>query len=269
MPGNGWIKLYRKLQDSDMYRELNSKQRDVMINCLLLANHKGKKWEWKGEIFKCRPGQFITSLPSLKRVCAKDVSVQNIRTALKKLIKWNFLEQETTKTGRLITIINWQKYQESSCKTNSKTNRQITGDKSLNNGVNSNSNNKTNSHNNRQSTDNQQTTNSQLTSNKNVKNDKNDKEENNIVPSAEIDKIYNSINGRWTNLFEEYIDVYRSKNKTNKITDNKHYRLLNELYQILQSLEFKFDGQEYELTKDIFEEGVNKTIEAGAANINY
>lgn len=176
-----------------MYRNLNSKQRDVMINCLLLANHKGKKWEWKGEIFECRPGQFITSLPSLKRVCAKDVSVQNIRTALKKLIKWNFLEQETTKTGRLITIINWQKYQESNCKTNSETNRQVTGDKPLNNGDNSNGNNKTNSHNNRQSTDNQQTTNSQLTSNKNVKNDnnvKNDKELNNNSPDSTSPDVY-------------------------------------------------------------------------------
>jgi hypothetical protein len=247
MPGNGWIKLYRKTQNSDMYKNLNSVQRDVMINCLLLANHETSKWDWQGEIFECEPGQFITSLSNLKEVCAKDVSTQNIRTALKKLKKWNFLTNKSTKRGRLITIVNWEKYQAADTETNKATNKEVTK--------------------------NQQSTNKALTTNKNYKNYKNlkneKKKDNNIVPSAEIEKIYNSINGRWTGLFEDYIDVYRSKNKTNQITDNKHYRLLNELYQILQDLKFDFDKQEYDLTADVFEEGVNKTIEAGAANINY
>ncbi|MGM0437519.1 MAG: DnaD domain protein [Bacillota bacterium] len=143
MPDNkGWIKLYRKIQESDMYQNLNSVQRDVMINCLLLANHKSKKWEWNGKIFKCKPGQFITSLSSLKDYCAKDVSIQNIRTAINKLEEWNFLTNKSTKTGRLITIINWGKYQGEDLELT------------------------------KQSTNNQQSTNKALTTNKNVKNDK-------------------------------------------------------------------------------------------------
>lgn len=108
---SGWIKLWRRTQRSDMYRSLTSKQRDVMIQCLLLASHNGNTWEWGGETKTCQPGQFITSLESLKELCARDVSIQNIRTALIKLEKWQFLTNESTKTGRLITIMNWSSYQ--------------------------------------------------------------------------------------------------------------------------------------------------------------
>jgi gamma-glutamylcyclotransferase (GGCT)/AIG2-like uncharacterized protein YtfP len=140
----GWIKLHRKLLNSDMYRSLNSKQRDVMLICLLLANHKGKDWIWKGELHKCQAGQFITSLDELTKLTAKDVTSQNIRTCLLKLETWNFLTNKSTNKNRLITICNWAAYQDDEKETN------------------------------KQLTSNQQTTNKQLTNkltpNKNVKN---------------------------------------------------------------------------------------------------
>ena len=139
-----------------MYRALNSKQRDVMIQCLLLANHQGQEWEWNGEIYKCEPGQFITSLDSLKKVCGADVKTQSIRTALLKLEKWQFLTNQSTKTGRLITIINWDTYQGQEEKLT------------------------------KNSTKSQQSTNKELTTNKNVKNEKN-KTKGNGVPDF-IDK---------------------------------------------------------------------------------
>lgn len=145
MSENGFIKLYRKIQKSSMYRSLNSKQRDVMIQCLLLANHAGKEWEWGGEIYQCAPGQFITSLESLRNACAKDVKIQSIRTALLKLEKWHFLTNKSTKRGSLITIVNWASYQSI---TNQPT---------------------------KKSTDNQQRANKELTTNKNVENVENEK----------------------------------------------------------------------------------------------
>jgi len=107
----GWIKLHRKILNSDMYKALNSIQRDIMIQCLLMANHEGKKWEWKGKIFECKPGQFITSLESIKKYCAKNVSIKNIRTCINKLERWEFLANKSAKSGRLITIVNWDLYQ--------------------------------------------------------------------------------------------------------------------------------------------------------------
>lgn len=146
----GWIKLHRKLLKSAMYKSLNSKQRDVMIQCLLLANHDENAWEWGTKMFTCKRGQFITSLESLKDLCAKDVKIQSVRTALLKLEKWSFLTNKSTKTGRLITILNWHIYQDILNEYNKDDNKELTNV--------------------------QQTGNKELTTNKNVKNDNNEKE---------------------------------------------------------------------------------------------
>jgi len=145
----GWIKLHRKLLESEMYRSLNSKQRDVMVQCLLLANHSPNRWEFDGEIYNCAAGQFVTSLDTISRNCAKDVKVQSVRTALLKLEKWHFLTNKSTKTGRLITIINWDTYQGCLDDTNKDTNKQLTKH--------------------------QQSSNKELTANNNDKNEKNEK----------------------------------------------------------------------------------------------
>ena len=109
-----------------MYRSLNSKQRDVMIQCLLMANHQKKEWEWQGDPFICERGQFITSLDSITRNCGDDVKMQSVRTALLKLERWGFLTNKSTKTGRLISICNWDAYQSNDGLTNKDANRQLT-----------------------------------------------------------------------------------------------------------------------------------------------
>ncbi|MBN2480443.1 MAG: hypothetical protein JXB19_01785 [Bacteroidales bacterium] len=121
----GWVKIHRKIINSPLYRSLNSKQRDVMIQCLLMANFKENEWEWHKKIFKCQPGQFITSLESLKEKCARDVTIKNIRTALIKLEKWKFLTNESAKTGRLITICKWEEYQLDENETGKQIGKQV------------------------------------------------------------------------------------------------------------------------------------------------
>ncbi len=116
MDKQGWVRLYRKLNQSDMYKELNSVQRDVLIQCLLMANHAEKEWEWKGKICKCQPGQLKTSLEGIRKNCAKGTTIKMVRTALKKLEKWHFMANEGAKQGRLITICNWKSYQGTSGK---------------------------------------------------------------------------------------------------------------------------------------------------------
>ena len=156
-----------------MYQSLNSKQRDVLIQCLLLANHEGKEWEWQGKLFKAKPGQFITSLDALKQVCARDVSVKNIRTALQKLKRWQFLANESAKTGRLISINNWGKYQQQETKSAKLTaNRRQTGGK-------------------------------QAATNKKEKNEKNEK--NTIIVASKLAKTPDPIKGI-LNLFRETLN---------------------------------------------------------------
>lgn len=95
-----FIKLDSKLFSSDMYRKLNSVQRDIMIQLILMAS-KEVRCEHDSE---CKHGQFITSLESIRKECAKGTSQQNVRTALAKLEKCKFLTSKPTKAGRLISI---------------------------------------------------------------------------------------------------------------------------------------------------------------------
>ena len=111
-----------------------------------MANHEEKEWIWRGEKYKCQPGQFITSLKSIAE--KSGTSVQNVRTALKNFEKiYEFLTSISTNKNRLITITNWELYQTKGTKPTKRL------------------------------TSNQQATNKHLTTNKNDKNYKNDKED--------------------------------------------------------------------------------------------
>ena len=105
MNNQGWIKLHRKIKESPLYKDLYSKQRDILINLLLEVNHKPRKWIFKGEEFEVKAGQMITSLESIANMCAKDVTIQNVRTCLLKLEKYGFLTNKSTNKNRLITIV--------------------------------------------------------------------------------------------------------------------------------------------------------------------
>lgn len=66
-----------------------------------MASHKEMEWEWKGEKFKIQPGQFITSLDKIVMKSGSGVTEQNVRTALKRFEKYEFLTNQSTKSGRL------------------------------------------------------------------------------------------------------------------------------------------------------------------------
>lgn len=143
----GWIKLHRELLDKSIWTCSTPAQKVILITLLMMANHDGREWEFKGKRIKLQPGQFITSLPAIAKLAGDGVSVQNIRTALKRFAEYEFLTDESTGQGRLITICNWDRYQRGVEEANSQTNRPLT--------------------------DSQQTANRQLTANKNNKNDNN------------------------------------------------------------------------------------------------
>ena len=143
----GWIKLHRELLDKSIWTCSTPAQKVILITLLMMANHEGREWEFKGKRIKLQPGQFITSLPAIAKLAGAGVSVQNIRTALKRFAEYEFLTDESTADGRLITICNWERYQRENEEPNSQTNRPLT--------------------------DHQQTANRPLTANKNDKNDNN------------------------------------------------------------------------------------------------
>lgn len=119
----GYIALFRCLLDKSIWKQSTPEQKSILITLLLMANHKENEWEWQGQKFKVLPGQMITSLNSIAERAGKGVSIQNVRTALTRFQKLGFLTYESTKTGRLINIVNWRLYQGELMKANNEPNK--------------------------------------------------------------------------------------------------------------------------------------------------
>ncbi|MGB3948905.1 MAG: hypothetical protein WBM13_13045 [Bacteroidia bacterium] len=100
----GWIPLNRVLLDKPVWINSSPEQKTILIALLLMVNHADNEWEFMGKPYKVKAGQMITSLESIKQKCGKGISLQNIRTALKRFEKLGFLTEQTTKVNRLITI---------------------------------------------------------------------------------------------------------------------------------------------------------------------
>lgn len=108
----GWVKIYRELLEKPIWQLSTPGQKVVLITILMLASHTDKQWEWQGKPFVIKPGQFITSLASLADKAGKGVTSEIVKKALKRFVKYGFIVDNGTKTGRLITIVNWGKYQD-------------------------------------------------------------------------------------------------------------------------------------------------------------
>lgn len=108
---DGWIKLHRILLDKPIWKCSTPEQKVILITLLMMVNSKEAEWEWQSKKFKVRPGQMITSANSIMKECGQHISRQNIRTALDKFEKYEFLTKQSTKTGMLVTIENWGTYQ--------------------------------------------------------------------------------------------------------------------------------------------------------------
>lgn len=125
---DGWIKLHRMLLDKPIWKASTPEQKTILITLLLMVWHRPNEWEWGGKQFKCEPGQCVTSLDSIVKECGKGISTKNVRTALERFEKYGFLANESAKQGRLITIANWELYQDDSLKGGKGTGSQVAND---------------------------------------------------------------------------------------------------------------------------------------------
>ena len=133
----GWIKLHRQFRNWEWYNK--SEMVHLFIHCLIKANFENKSWQ--GENIEI--GSFVTSLQKLS--IETNISIQSIRTCLKKLEKTNEIIVKSTNKLTKITICKYESYQSE----NETTNKQLTN--------------------------NQQTTNKQLTTTKEYKEKKEEK----------------------------------------------------------------------------------------------
>lgn len=105
---SGWIKLYRSLLKSRILKNRNVLQ--LFIYLLLKAAHKTTKDEARNEPITLNQGQLVFG----RKQAAEDLnqSEKCIRVALKYLEKCGIVAIKATKRFSLITIINWDSYQD-------------------------------------------------------------------------------------------------------------------------------------------------------------
>lgn len=125
----GWICIYRNLLDKPIWQTSTPEQKCILITLLLMANHSEREWEWKGEKFICKAGQFITSLDGIVKKTGAGISTRNVRTAIDRFEKYEFLTNESTNKNRLITICNWEEYQSKDFADDKQNDKQLTSNR--------------------------------------------------------------------------------------------------------------------------------------------
>ena len=131
---SGWIRIHRQFLNWEWFNK--SEAVHLFMYLVLKANHKDGFWQGN----EIKRGQLITSFGKIST--DTNISLQTIRTLLKKFEKTNEINMQTTNKFTRITICKYDSYQIENEETNTKV------------------------------TNKQQTTNTQLTTNKNVKNNK-------------------------------------------------------------------------------------------------
>jgi hypothetical protein len=184
----GWFRVYRDLFEKPIWLDSTPEQKTILITLISMANHQEKQWEWKGEMFQVKPGQFITSLDSIVKKAGIGISVRNVRTALKRFENYGFLTNQSTNKNRLITLLNWGFYQGNDDEVTSK----VTG--------------------NRQASD------KQVTTNKNVKNEKMKRNKDNI--RLEIDNFRLRYSENQLKIIDDYLEMIRHTRVSAKLSDS-------------------------------------------------
>jgi len=154
----GWIKLYRKLDEWEWAD--NPGMVTLFVRLLILASPSGGVWHGIGY----QKGQLITSVDELRKKTG--LSTQQVRTCLNRLKSTNEITIKSTNKYTIVTICKYESYQANINDDNKQNNKQS----------------------NNQLTNNQQTNNKQITNNnnKNVKNVKNIEKEINKEKDATV-----------------------------------------------------------------------------------
>jgi hypothetical protein len=113
---SGWICLHRSFLKWEWWEDANTSR--LYIYLLLSANHKPNKWQ--GILIE--RGQLITGLRALNK--ATGISIQSLRTSLERLISTGEITRQSTSRYSIITVCNYDKYQDLPVEDNKQINTQ-------------------------------------------------------------------------------------------------------------------------------------------------
>lgn len=115
MNQSGYIKLYRSLSEQPWYND--SEAVHLFVHLLISATYTEREHLYKGKIKVLKPGQMITGRRRLSRETG--ISESKIQRLLKLFENCHQIEQQTNSANRCISIVCWDKYQQSEQQMNS------------------------------------------------------------------------------------------------------------------------------------------------------
>ena len=142
----GWIKIHRKILENPIICK-DCETFSIWLYLLLSATHQEIPAIFKGEKIILKKGQLITGILSISKKLK--INKDKIQRTLKCFENDKQIEQQTSNKNRLITILNWEQYQNNNkqidkqvinkCETDDKqliTNKNVKNDKNVKNGRN-------------------------------------------------------------------------------------------------------------------------------------
>jgi hypothetical protein len=113
---SGWIKIHRQLKEKAYYKD--SEFIHLWLHLLLCANHANGEYLNGYEIIKLKKGQFVTGRKKLS--LETGISESKIERILKVFESEQQIEQQTNSRSRVISILLWDKYQQTEQQVDSK-----------------------------------------------------------------------------------------------------------------------------------------------------
>ena len=107
---SGWVKLYRQTLDNPVVCK-DTETFAVWCYLLLMAAHKQRKVLFNNGVVELDEGQLITGRKAISEKFY--ISESKVQRILKLLESEHQIEQQTSSKNRLISIVNWHKYQSS------------------------------------------------------------------------------------------------------------------------------------------------------------
>jgi hypothetical protein len=144
MTMEGWIKLHRKIADSEIYpkgREFT--KYEAWLDLLMVVNYKEGQVISGNEVLSCKRGQSMRSVENYQK--RWNWTRQQVRSFLELLEKLSMITRETTSKTTIVTINNYDSYQgeqptdnqpEETPIYNHQNNQQITNETTISNDCN-------------------------------------------------------------------------------------------------------------------------------------
>ena len=108
MVQTGWVKIYRSTFEKGWARK--PEYIALWIWLIQLATHQEREYFWNGNTIILKSGQFITGRKFLSEKTG--INESKVERILKCFESEQQIEQRKTSTSRLISILNYQKYQD-------------------------------------------------------------------------------------------------------------------------------------------------------------